>query len=322
MSRTREYLRGEAGVDTTIRSHARQPAVLLLAEDQNVYVASIISRRAKLPGRMWDLDNTQPAAARWRDPHYMFGAACPRRRGRSCPLRCGREPLGCAREGKAWSMPWCAAWARAGDGPVCGPGSSPARRRSPGVMIVSGPGRSRIMASTVADVMVPTLRASGARRVYGIPGNSLNGFTLTRCTGTARSSGSTSGMRRPRDSRPAAEAALTGEVAVCAASLWAGNLHLINGLAIRRPGGKAGSWKTRCGRRSGTTARRWSRWPPPGTSCRCRPGSPTARSTASPSTGPGPSRPGSEELIELTWRPNNEITPSEQPSRESLRRRR
>ena len=96
------------------------------------------------------------------------------------------------------------------------------------------------MASTVADVMVPTLRASGARRVYGIPGNSLNGFTLTRCTGTARSSGSTSGMRRPRDSRPAAEAALTGEVAVCAASLWAGNLHLINGLAIRRPGGKAG----------------------------------------------------------------------------------
>ena len=175
---------------------------------------------------------------------------------------------------------------------------SPARRRSPGVMIVSGPGRSRIMASTVADVMVPTLRASGARRVYGIPGNSLNGFTLTRCTGTARSSGSTSGMRRPRDSRPAAEAALTGEVAVCAASLWAGNLHLINGLAIRRPGGKAGSWKTRCGRRSGTTARRWSRWPPPGTSCRCRPGSPTARSTASPSTGPGPSRPGSEELIQ------------------------
>ncbi len=228
MSRTREYLRGEAGVDTTIRSHARQPAALLLAEDQNVYVASIISRRAKLPGRMWDLDNTQPAAARWRDPHYMFGAACPRRRGRSCPLRCGREPLGCAREGKAWSMPWCAAW---------------------------GPG----------------------------------------------------------------EAALTREVAVCAASLWAGNLHLINGLAIRRPDGKAGSWKTRCGRRSGTTARRWSRWPPPGTSCRCRPGSPTARSTASPSTGPGPSRPGSEELIELTWRPNNEITPSEQPSRESLR---
>jgi hypothetical protein len=33
------------------------------------------------------------------------------------------------------------------------------------------------MASTVADVMVATLKASGAGRVYGIPSDSLNGFT-------------------------------------------------------------------------------------------------------------------------------------------------
>ncbi len=33
------------------------------------------------------------------------------------------------------------------------------------------------MATTVADVMVATLKASGVRRVYGIPGDSLNGFT-------------------------------------------------------------------------------------------------------------------------------------------------
>jgi pyruvate dehydrogenase (quinone) len=33
------------------------------------------------------------------------------------------------------------------------------------------------MATTVADVMVATLRASGVQRVYGIPGDSLNGFT-------------------------------------------------------------------------------------------------------------------------------------------------
>ncbi|MDT3445360.1 thiamine pyrophosphate-binding protein [Pseudofrankia sp. BMG5.37] len=33
------------------------------------------------------------------------------------------------------------------------------------------------MAGTVADVMVATLKASGVRRVYGIPGDSLNGFT-------------------------------------------------------------------------------------------------------------------------------------------------
>ena len=31
--------------------------------------------------------------------------------------------------------------------------------------------------ATVADVMVATLKASGVRRVYGIPGDSLNGFT-------------------------------------------------------------------------------------------------------------------------------------------------
>jgi pyruvate dehydrogenase (quinone) len=33
------------------------------------------------------------------------------------------------------------------------------------------------VASTVADVIVATLRASGVQRVYGNPGDSLNGFT-------------------------------------------------------------------------------------------------------------------------------------------------
>ena len=33
------------------------------------------------------------------------------------------------------------------------------------------------MTTTVADVMVATLKASGVRRIYGIPGDSLNGFT-------------------------------------------------------------------------------------------------------------------------------------------------
>jgi pyruvate dehydrogenase (quinone) len=30
---------------------------------------------------------------------------------------------------------------------------------------------------TLADNIVETLRASGVRRIYGIPGDSLNGFT-------------------------------------------------------------------------------------------------------------------------------------------------
>ena len=41
------------------------------------------------------------------------------------------------------------------------------------------------MASTVADVKVPTLRASRGRRVYGIPENSLNGFTGLTLRGTS-----------------------------------------------------------------------------------------------------------------------------------------
>ena len=33
------------------------------------------------------------------------------------------------------------------------------------------------MASSVADAMVALLKSSGVRRVYGVPGDSLNGFT-------------------------------------------------------------------------------------------------------------------------------------------------
>ena len=59
------------------------------------------------------------------------------------------------------------------------------------------------MARTVADVMVATLKASGVRRVYGIPGDSLNGFTdAMRRAGEI--TWETSGTRRPLRSRPPA----------------------------------------------------------------------------------------------------------------------
>ena len=85
------------------------------------------------------------------------------------------------------------------------------------------------MATTVAEVMVATLKASGVRRVYGIPGDSLNGFTdALRRDGTIT-------WQHVRHEEAAAfaaagEAALTGQLAVCAASCGPGNLHLINGL--------------------------------------------------------------------------------------------
>ena len=85
------------------------------------------------------------------------------------------------------------------------------------------------MASSVADAMVALLKSSGVRRVYGIPGDSLNGFT----DALRRDGGITWEHVRHEEAAgfaAAAEAALTGELAVCAGSCGPGNLHLINGL--------------------------------------------------------------------------------------------
>jgi pyruvate dehydrogenase (quinone) len=86
-----------------------------------------------------------------------------------------------------------------------------------------------MMTTTVADVMVATLKASGVRRVYGLPGDSLNGFT-----DALRRDGAIAWQHvRNEESAAfaaAAEAALTGELAVCATSCGPGGLHLMNGL--------------------------------------------------------------------------------------------
>jgi pyruvate dehydrogenase (quinone) len=82
---------------------------------------------------------------------------------------------------------------------------------------------------TIADVVVATLKASGVRRIYGLPGDSLNGLT-----DALRRDGEIT-WQHVRHEEAAAfaaagEAATTGEPAVCAASCGPGNLHLINGL--------------------------------------------------------------------------------------------
>src|SRR6202167_3304095 len=85
------------------------------------------------------------------------------------------------------------------------------------------------MTATVAEVMVGTLKASGVQRVYGLPGDSLNGFT-----DALRRDGEITWQHVRHEEAAgfaaAAEAALTGELAVCAGSCGPGNLHLINGL--------------------------------------------------------------------------------------------
>ncbi len=70
---------------------------------------------------------------------------------------------------------------------------------------------------TFRDHVISTLRASGVRRVYGLPGDSLNGFTdaIRRFGGDRWEH-----VRHEENAAfaAAADAALTGELAVCAGS--------------------------------------------------------------------------------------------------------
>lgn len=81
----------------------------------------------------------------------------------------------------------------------------------------------------VSDLVVDTFAAAGVKRIYGLPGDSLNGITDS--------------LRRQKQIQwihvrheetaafaAGAEAHLTQELAVCAGSCGPGNLHLINGL--------------------------------------------------------------------------------------------
>jgi pyruvate dehydrogenase (quinone) len=86
-----------------------------------------------------------------------------------------------------------------------------------------------IMANTVADQMVETLAAAGVERVYGVVGDSLNGFT-----DALRRHGSIQWLHVRHEEVGAfaagADAHVAGGLAVCAGSCGPGNLHLINGL--------------------------------------------------------------------------------------------
>ena len=85
------------------------------------------------------------------------------------------------------------------------------------------------MATTVADQMVETLAAAGVARIYGLVGDSLNGFT-----DSLRRQGKITWLHVRHEEVAAfaagADAHLTGNLAVCAGSCGPGNLHLINGL--------------------------------------------------------------------------------------------
>jgi len=82
---------------------------------------------------------------------------------------------------------------------------------------------------TVAELLVDVLVDAGVERIYGVPGDSLNGITDSI---RVRQNISWVGVRHEESAAFAAgaEAHLTGKLAVCAGSCGPGNMHLINGL--------------------------------------------------------------------------------------------
>jgi pyruvate dehydrogenase (quinone) len=85
------------------------------------------------------------------------------------------------------------------------------------------------MSRTIADQVVDTLAIAGVERVWGLPGDSLNAFT-----DALRRHGGIRWMHTRHEESAAfaaaAEAQVTGELAVVAGSCGPGNLHFINGL--------------------------------------------------------------------------------------------
>src|SRR6202522_4309915 len=85
------------------------------------------------------------------------------------------------------------------------------------------------MTKTVADQFIETLVSAGVKRIYGVVGDSLNGLT-----DVIRRRGDIEWVHVRHEEvaafAAAAEAHVTGKLAVCAGSCGPGNLHLINGL--------------------------------------------------------------------------------------------
>ena len=82
---------------------------------------------------------------------------------------------------------------------------------------------------TVSDLIVDTLQNARVERVYGLPGDSLNGITEA-----LRSRGAIEWVHVRHEKSgafaAAGEAHMTGRLAVCAGSCGPGNTHLVNSL--------------------------------------------------------------------------------------------
>src|SRR6185436_6336789 len=90
-------------------------------------------------------------------------------------------------------------------------------------------GSCHMKIDNVADLVAETLAQAGVKRIFGVVGDSLNGLTDAL---RKRKAIDWIHVRHEEVAAfaAAAEAQITGELAVCAGSCGPGNLHLINGL--------------------------------------------------------------------------------------------
>jgi len=84
------------------------------------------------------------------------------------------------------------------------------------------------MSKNVAEIVVDALQKAGARRVYGIPGDTINHFT----NAVAKSDLRWITVRHEEAGAFAAggESYMTGELSVCAGTCGPGSLHFVNGI--------------------------------------------------------------------------------------------
>jgi pyruvate dehydrogenase (quinone) len=100
------------------------------------------------------------------------------------------------------------------------------------------------MADTVSDFLIQRLKAWGVHRIYGYPGDGINGIMGA----LERAQGDPEFIQARHEELAAfmacAHAKFTGHVGVCLATSGPGAIHLLNGLYDARASRSAGSRAT------------------------------------------------------------------------------
>src|SRR5699024_9656656 len=120
------------------------------------------------------------------------------------------------------------------NGHSCTPARSATMRRGGRTCAEPGGVHKEVSMASVADQLVEVLSRAGVSRVYGVVGDSLNPVVdaIRRSRGSARGGIDWVSVRNEEAGAfaAAAEAQITGTLAVCAGSCGPGNLHLLQGL--------------------------------------------------------------------------------------------